>query len=73
MLQQTLYSIVILFAYAILSLSYTLFVLSIVRLYVIVTVTPQLPTTHLPSSASADSASAEVGNYWVIVFPYFFC
>ena len=63
MLQQALYSIVIIYAYATLSLSYTLFVLSIVRLYVIVTVTPQLPTAHLPSSASADSASAEVGNY----------
>jgi len=73
MLQQALYSIVNLYAYATLSLSYTLFVLSIVRLYVIVTVTPQLPTPHLPSSASADSASAEVGNYWVQVFPHFFC
>ena len=40
---------------------------------VIVTVTPQLPATQLPSSASADSASAEVGNYWVQVFPHFFC
>ena len=59
MLQQALYSIVNFYAYATLSLSYTLFVLSIVRLYVIVTVTPQLPATQLPSSASADSASAE--------------